>query len=145
MTASHRMGRYFAAAALVCAGALVMACSTGGQGSGATASPGAGSAGKSSASTSTSSRDALTGEEMLNTAATNVYDALHTLRPEMLTGHGLGAPDVYIRDLREPKGVERLREIPVAQVQQVQYVKPENARNLSGQQSQGGALVVTMR
>ena len=63
----------------------------------------------------------------------------------MLTGHGLGAPNVYIRDMREPKGVERLREIALSQVQQIRYVKPEDARSLSGQQSQGGALVVTLR
>ena len=81
----------------------------------------------------------------MNTAGSNLYDAIRTLRPEMLTGHGLGAPDVYVRDLREPKGVERLREIPIGQVQHVQYVKPEDARSLSGQQSQGGALVVTLR
>ena len=87
----------------------------------------------------------LTGDQLMNTAGANAYDAIHTLRPEMLTGHGLGAPDVYIRDLREPKGVERLKEIPLAQVQQVQYLKPEDARSLSGQQSQGGALLVTLR
>ena len=81
----------------------------------------------------------------MNTAASNLFDALQTLRPEMLTGHGLGAPDVYMRDLREPKGVDRLREIPISQVQQVKYLKPEVARNLSGQQSPGGALVVTLR
>ena len=69
----------------------------------------------------------LTGDQLMNTAGANAYDAIHTLRPEMLTGHGLGAPDVYIRDLREPKGVERLKEIPLAQVQQVQYLKPEDA------------------
>ena len=81
----------------------------------------------------------------MNTAGANAYDAIQTLRPEMLTGHGLGAPDVYIRELREPKGVERLKEIPLAQVQQVQYLKPEDARSLRGQQSQGGALLVTLR
>jgi hypothetical protein len=127
--------------AIACAGALVMACATGGTGS----SAGASATSDSTASSSTSNRDALTGDELMNTPASNAYDAIYTLRPEMLTGHGLGAPDVYIRDLREPKGVERLREIPLSQVQKVQYVKPEDARSLSGQQSQGGALVVTLR
>lgn len=141
MTASHRMGRYVAVMAIVCAGALAMACASGAKASGAAES--AKSSG--SASSSTSSRDMLTGDELMNTAATNLYDALHTLRPEMLTGHGLGAPDVYVRDMRESKGVERLREIPLAQVQLVKYLKPEDARGLSGQQSQGGALVVTLR
>jgi hypothetical protein len=139
MNISHNMARRFAVMATACA--LAMACTTGGQGGGAaeSAKP------DNSKSESTSSRDVLTSEEMTNTAASNLYDAMHTLRPEMLTGHGLGAPDVYIRDLREPKGVERLREIPLTQVQQVQYLKPEDARGLSGQQSQGGALVVTLR
>jgi hypothetical protein len=141
MTASHRMERRIARMALACAGALAMACASGAKGSGAAASATSGD----SVSSSTSSRDALTGDELMNTPASNAYDAIHTLRPEMLTGHGLGAPDVYIRDLREPKGVERLREIPLSQVQRVQYLKPEDARSLSGQQSQGGALVVTLR
>jgi len=141
MTASQRMARRVAVMAIACAGALVMACATGGKKSDESASA------KSNGSTGsgTSSRDALTGDALMNTAATNLYDALQTLRPEMLTGHGLGAPDVYIRDMREPKGVERLREIPLSQVQLVQYLKPESARSLSGQQSQGGALVVTLR
>lgn len=141
MTASHRRRGRVAVTAIACAGALVMACATAGKGSRASAS----ATSQDTTSSGTSSRDALTGDELMNTAASNVYDALNTLRPEMLTGHGLGAPDVYIRDLREPKGVERLREIPISQVQQVRYVKPEDARSLSGQQSQGGALVVTLR
>jgi hypothetical protein len=135
------MERRIARMALACAGALMMACATGGTGS----SAGASATSDSTAGSNTSSRDALTGDELMNTPASNAYDAIHTLRPEMLTGHGLGAPDVYIRDLREPKGVERLREIPLSQVQRVQYLKPEDARSLSGQQSQGGALVVTLR
>jgi len=135
------MTRRVVATAIVFAGALIAACASGGNKSVA----GASAKSNGTASSSTSSRDALTGDALMNTAATNLYDALQTLRPEMLTGHGLGAPDVYIRDMREPKGVERLREIPLSQVQLVQYLKPESARSLSGQQSQGGALVVTLR
>jgi hypothetical protein len=135
------MGRRVAVMAIACAGALAMACATGGKGSSAGPSATAANADGSG----TSSRDAVAGEDLMNTAATNLYDALHAVRPEMLTGHGLGAPDVYIRDMREPKGVERLREIAVNQVQSVRYLKPEDARSLSGQQSEGGALVVTLR
>jgi hypothetical protein len=141
MNASQRIGRRVAVTTIVSAGALVMACSTGGRASGAGAAPKS----DATASSSSSSRDALAGDELMNAAATNLFDALQTLRPEMLTGHGLGAPDVYIRDLREPKGIDRLKEIPLSQVQQVKYLKPEDARDLRGQQSQGGALVVTLR
>lgn len=141
MTALHRMGRRVTGMAIACAGLLVMACATGGNAGGA----GASAAPDSTASSATSSRDVLTSDDLMNTPASNVYDAIHTLRPEMLTGHGLGAPDVYLRDLREPKGIERLRELPLNQVQRVQYLKPEDAHSLSGQQSQGGALVVTLR
>lgn len=141
MTAAQRMGRRVAVTTIACVFALAAGCATGGKGSGAgTSATSAGVAGSGA-----SSRDVLTGDELMNTAASNVYDALHTLRPEMLSGHGLGAPDVYIGDLREPKGVDRLREIPLSQVQQVQYLKPEDARSLRGQQSEGGALKVTMR
>jgi hypothetical protein len=140
MTATHRMRRRMTMTALACLGAFAMACATGGSGSSA-----APAASDNAASSTKASRDALTGEDLMNTAASNVYDAIHSLRPEMLTGHGLGAPDVYIRDLRETKGVERLREIPLSQVQMVKYLKPEDAHGLSGQQSQGGALVVTLR
>lgn len=145
MTDAHRMGRRFAVTAIACASALVVGCASGGKGSGASESAKSSGSVSSSAGSSTSSRDVLTGEELMNTAATNLYDALHTLRPEMLSGHGLGAPDVYVRDLRESKGVERLKEIPLSQVQQVKYLKPEDARDMSGQQSQGGALVVALR
>ncbi|MGE5728941.1 MAG: hypothetical protein ACM34L_10095, partial [Gemmatimonas sp.] len=80
MIASHMLGRRVIVTGLACASALMIACATGGKGSGT----GSSATSDTSMGSGTSSRDALTGDDLMNTAAANVYDAIHTLRPEML-------------------------------------------------------------
>lgn len=132
MPVSHGRIARVRAAAIAVLGALVMACATAAKGTSADAGAG-------------TKRDVITAAQLTNTTATNVYDAIGTIRPELLTGRGLGAPDVYIHGMREPTGLERLRQLPVSGVEKVEYLRLEQARSLSGEQSQGGAIVVTLR
>lgn len=140
MATSDRMRRMARAALIALGSALLAACATSGSGGAAGGVPAS-----DDVAANSSSRNVLTAEQLGNTAASNVYDAIRTLRPELLTGRGLGAPDVYIRGARETRGLDRLKEIPVTQVDRVEYLRLEAARDLAGQQSQGGALVLTLK
>lgn len=113
--------------------ALAAACATAGGRAGADSARGA------------STYDVLVGSDLEAAPASNLYEAIRQLRPEILTGHRRGAPDVYIGAARQPSGLERLKQLPVSTVAEVRYVAYEHARSLAGVQSRAGAIVVTLQ
>ena len=125
--------------------ALAAGCATasgGGGGGGGAASGGAPAAEQSGTA---SSRDVLTAEQLRQSAGANLYDAIKELRPELLSGHHLGTPDVYVDNVRQSTGMDRVKRIAVASVVEVRYVPPSAARLLPGEVSDAGALVVTLK
>jgi len=114
---------------------VVMACATGGSPSVAGSSPIA----------AVSGRDTFSAEQLSSTAAANVFDALTTLKPEILTGRGRGVPDVYVGTVKQPTGLNRLKELSLYSVREVTYLRYDQARTLTDAQSPGGAIVVTLR
>ncbi len=92
-----------------------------------------------------SSRDVLAASQLQESAAANLYEAIHQLRPDLLTGHHLGTPDLYVDNVRQVSGLERLKQIPVVTVVEVRYLSATAARALPGAQSEAGALVVTLK
>ena len=121
---------------------VFVACATAGQRAGTSGqqSP------KSSAPASAASgRETFSAEQLASTAAANVYDALNMLRPEVITGRGRGAPDVYVGAVKQPSGLDRLKELALSAVSEVTYLRYDQARSLADAQSSGGAVVVTLR
>ncbi len=116
-------------------------------GAGCASTSGGAAAGASDAQQSgeLSSRDALTAEQLQQSTGANLYDAIQQLRPEMLNGHHLGTPDVYVDNVRQSTGMERIRQLTVASVVEVHYLGPSKARVLPGEVSDAGALVVTLK
>jgi hypothetical protein len=98
-----------------------------------------------SASKDSSGRETFSAEQLTSTAAANVFDALTTLKPEVLTGRGRGAPDVYIGAVKQQAGLDRLKAISLSGVHDVTYLRYDQARTLTDAQSTGGAIVVTMQ
>ncbi len=92
-----------------------------------------------------SSRDVLAASQLEESAAPNLYDAIRQLRPELLTGRRLGVPDVYVDNVRQLAGLERLKQIAVVSVAEVRYLSATAARSLPGAQSEAGALVITLK
>ena len=111
----------------------------------ATASGGAAAGAGAQQSGDASSRDALTADQLRQSTGTNLFDAIQQLRPELLNGHHLGTPDVYVDNVRQSTGMDRLRQLTVASVVEVHYVGPSKARLLPGEVSDAGALVVTLK
>lgn len=106
----------------------------------------AGSGTTSTSSTKGSSgRETFSAEQLTSTAAANVFDALTTLKPDVLTGRGRGAPDVYVGAVKQQAGIDRLKEISLSGVHDVTYLRYDKARSLTDAQSTGGAIVVTMQ
>ncbi len=129
-TIRHRASRLVAAVVL----ALGAAC--------ATASGGTAGAGQDDPP---AARDVLDAAGLEGSAASNLYDAIQQLRPEMLSGHHLGVPDVYIGAVKQSAGLDRLKQLTVGTVAEVRYLPYAKARALPGEQSEAGALVVTLR
>ena len=120
--------------------ALVAACASGGQHS-SSASPSP----SPSSSSSASGRETFSVKQLSSTAAANVYDALNTLEPEILNGRGRGAPDVYVDTVKQPDGLDRLKQISISNVSSVAYLRYDKAQSLPNEHSSGGAIVVTLR
>ena len=116
------------------------ACATGSQHSATTSAPAS-----ASRTTSTSGRETFSAEQLSSTAAANVFDALTTLKPEILNGRGRGLPDVYVGTVKQQTGLDRLKELSLVAVSEVTYLRYDQARNLTDAQSPGGAIVVTLR
>src|ERR1041385_5748263 len=94
-------------------GYIALACATGGQRSVTTASPTRGSSG----------RETFSADQLSSTAAATVFDALTTLKPDVLTGRGRGAPDVYVGMVKQQTGLERLKELSLSGVEEVTYLR----------------------
>ncbi len=123
---------------LVAAGAI--ACATGGQHAATTSVPAS-----SSRASSSSGRETFSADQLSSTAAANVFDALTTLKPEVLTGRGRGAPDVYVGTVKQQTGLDRLKELSLSSVSEVTYLRYDQAQSLTDARSPGGAIVVTLR
>ena len=116
------------------------ACATASQHSATTSAPAS-----ASPTARTSGREIFSAEQLSSTAAANVFDALTTLKPEILTGRGRGEPDVYVGTVKQQTGLNRLKELSLVAVSEVTYLRYDQARNLTDAQSPGGAIVVTLR
>lgn len=130
-----RAARLTAALAL----ALTSACASA-SGGGAS-----GGAAGSAPSGQTSSRDILDATGLQASSASNLYEAIQQLRPELLNAHHLGVPDVYIGRVKQSRGLERLKELTTTAVAEVRYLPYSAAQSLPGEQSEAGALVVTLK
>ena len=120
--------------------AFAASCATGGQHS-ATSGPST----SASPTASRSGRETFSADQLSSTAAANVFDALSTLKPEILNGRGRGEPDVYVGTVKQQTGLDRLKELSLVAVREVTYLRYDQARNLTDAQSAGGAIVVTLR
>ncbi|MHB2034940.1 MAG: hypothetical protein ACYCVE_16460 [Gemmatimonadaceae bacterium] len=117
--------------ALCAAGALAFtgACATSGAMGGAS---------------SASGRESFTAKQLSSAASADVYDAIQVLDPQVLTGNGRGAPDVYIGNVKQTDGLDRLKNLSVSDVKTVTYLRYDKAQDLPDQHSSGGAIVVAL-
>jgi hypothetical protein len=94
--------------------------------------------------------DVLTTEDLIDTQATNVYDALRRLRPYWIRPRGeprmgySAVVMVYV-DRRRVGDVTVLRDMQPADVQEVRFYSASEATTLFGTGNEGGVVLVTLR
>ncbi len=100
--------------------------------------------------------DLITQAELATSPYNDLYDAIRTLRPEMLAPHGGGAASASLtnqgsyvltvyQDGVKLSGVSALRNIPVGSVRSVRYLNASDATQQYGTGNGMGAIVVTSR
>jgi hypothetical protein len=89
-------------------------------------------------------QDTIVAADLVATTSTTLYDAVHEVRPDMLTGHGRGTPEVYVGAMQQPNGMARLRQLRPNQISKIIYLKPVDAERALGVHADAGVLVVTM-
>ena len=91
--------------------------------------------------------EVFTADQLLRTAAANVYDALQQVEPQVLTGRGRGAPDVYVDRVLQLRGLDKLRELSLTAIRDATYLRSDQAQaqKLTDSQSAGGAILVRLR
>lgn len=113
---------------------------------------GCASSGSNSESNAGVRRDVLTREQILATNARTVYEAIDALRSNWLRPRGvdtfIGTPgrvQAYVDTIRQPDGVESLRDVHVNDVEYVQYFDGIAATGRWGLDHGHGAIVVVTR
>ena len=95
--------------------------------------------------------DVLTAEQIQETSANNLWDAIRTLRPRWLRtrgrtsiiGQGPDEPVVYVSGTRYGS-LSALRQMNVNQVRRVEFVDPLDATTRFGTGHAGGAILVDL-
>jgi hypothetical protein len=94
----------------------------------------------------------ITRDEMLHADVSTAYDAIVRLRPAFLRSHGNATmndpggvlPRVYIGTDRLG-GINDLRDVDVARVEEIRYINPLDAQTLYGINHTGGVILVVRR
>ena len=81
----------------------------------------------------------LEGHEQLD-----AYQAIQRLRPQWLRSRGSGSPVLYVDGTRRG-GMDELRSIRVADIQQLEYMSSSDASVRFGTGHQAGAILVNTR
>jgi TonB-dependent Receptor Plug Domain len=95
--------------------------------------------------------DVLTGDQIRETKAANLWDALTALRPQWLRARGSSSlvagmsnePVVYVQGIRygEPRSLQSMN---VDQVRRVEFLNARDATTRFGTNHSGGALMVDL-
>jgi hypothetical protein len=100
----------------------------------------------------TRDRNRITSDELRATVSTNLYEAIHTLRPQWLVKRGnrsltpeMEGDIVVYQDVTRLGDPESLRGIAVADVQEAHFLSPTEATTRYGTGHVHGAIVVVMR
>jgi hypothetical protein len=135
-------------------GVVLAACASGG---GASSTPAA-SGGNPQANTQGSTRNAniITADELNAEPASNLYEAIQRLRPQMLVARSAGSggssrggasratPNVY-RDNTKLGDVNALKDIDIRGIKEVHYYSPQDAQTKFSSPNPGGAIQVVTR
>lgn len=89
------------------------------------------------------SRNVITAEEITNTIAQNAYEVIQSVRPQLLNYRGV-EPAVYVDNIKRG-GIASLYHIYASDIQEIQYLNPDEATFRYGTGNMGGAFIITSK
>ncbi len=98
-----------------------------------------------SGGSSPGSRNHIVQEELDNLQQLDAYQAIQRLRAHWLRTRGGNPPVVMLDGNRQAGGLEVLRSIRVADVQEMEYMTARDATTRYGTNMDGGAILVTTK
>ena len=87
----------------------------------------------------------LTAADLVNDQALDLFELIYRRRGRWLNARGGGVPRVHVDGIASVGGVEDLRNILVADVQEVEYLSAIDATSRFGLDHVSGAIIVTTR
>jgi hypothetical protein len=123
----------------------------------------AGCASSSSSSTSSTSgatrtrrgpADFIPESELSTSSASNAYQAIEMLRPQMLVGRGINSPNDQTGETSRPRAyvdevpvgsLDQLRSVPITQIKEIRFINARDATTRWGTGHMGGVILVTTR
>ena len=106
---------------------------------------GCASGGGGSGSGSGGSFNRLTAADLVNDQTLDLFELIYRRRGRWLAARGGGVPRVHVDGIASLGGVEDLRNILVADVQEVEYLSAIDAASRFGLDYVNGAILVTIR
>lgn len=91
------------------------------------------------------SSNRITAEQLTDMAQLDAYQAIQRLRPQWLRSRGSSDPQVMSDGMRQPGGLESLRQFRVADIQELRYMSSSDATNRFGTGFDGGAILITTK
>lgn len=91
------------------------------------------------------SANRLTAESMVDVQQLDAYQAVQRLRPQWLRSRGNTVPQVVTDGMRQPAGLDALRQYRVSELEEMRYMSATEATNRFGTGFDGGAILVSTR
>lgn len=91
------------------------------------------------------SANRLTQENLADVQQLDAYQAIQRLRPQWLRSRGGNDPQIVTDGMRQPGGLESLRQYRVSEIQELRYMSASEATNRFGTGFDGGAILVSTR
>ena len=87
----------------------------------------------------------LTNEALQPVIQLDAYQAIQRLRARWLQPRGGNTPSVFVDNAERPGGLDALRGLPVADIQEMRYMSANEATTRFGTGHTGGAIMITTR
>ena len=106
---------------------------------------GCASAGGGSGTGGSSSPNRIVAADLAGLEQYDVYQAIQRLRPRWLQTRGTDNPEIYVDGARRGGGMDELRSMRSADVQQMEFMSATDASTRFGTGHTGGAILITTK
>jgi hypothetical protein len=84
-------------------------------------------------------------DELVDIQQLDAYQAIQRLRGQWLRTRGGNPPQVMLDGIRQPGGLESLRSMRIADIEEMRFLSSTDATNRFGTGFDGGAILITTK